>query len=83
MACDATAIFKTPAQIQAGAMGALKGFDAKSLQGKDPKALLAGLPPSMQAMAKGQDLSKLDPKMLSNPAALAGKVPASMLAMLG
>jgi hypothetical protein len=80
MACDATAMFKTAAELAKGTMGALKGFDPKALAGQDPKALLAKLPPGMAGMIPaGLDMKAA----MANPGAFAGKIPASMMALLG
>jgi hypothetical protein len=55
MACDPFMLYKTAAEIQSGAMASLKGIDPKKLaamaQGKDPKALLASMPASLQGLA--------------------------------
>lgn len=85
MACDPTAISKTPAQLAAAATGALKSFDTKSIAGQDPKALFAKLPSNMQASflkspeAKNIDPSKIDMK---NPGALLAKY-SGLASMLG
>jgi hypothetical protein len=79
MACDATAMFKTPAELAKGAMGALKNLDLKALAGQDQKSILAKLPPGIAAMIPaGLDLAAVK----ANPAAYSSKIPPVLLAMI-
>jgi hypothetical protein len=51
-ACDPYMMFKTAAELAAGAAGAMKGVD--------PKALLSKLPANMQAMAGKIDMKAVN-----------------------